>query len=81
MSIRYCVECGKAISSLRVKLAPNTIRCFSCEEEGDETDDSGSSIATEETQIDGSNGWHTFRDQGRFGSHPMFDSMDDESTY
>lgn len=29
--------------------------------------------------IDGSKGWHVFRDHGQFGSHPMFDSMDDES--
>ncbi|WP_420886130.1 TraR/DksA C4-type zinc finger protein [Candidatus Contendibacter odensensis] len=79
MSIRYCVDCGKAISLLRVKLAPNTIRCLSCEGEGDEIDYSGSSTAAEETQIDGSRGWHTFRDHGQFGSHPMFDSMDDES--
>lgn len=39
---------------------------------------SGSAVVDQ--PMDGSNGWHTFRDQGRFGSHPMFDSMDDEST-
>ena len=39
-----------------------------------------SSCTVLDEQIDGSKGWHTFRDQGCFGSHPMFDSMDDEST-
>jgi len=32
-----------------------------------------------ETKIDGSKGWHTFRDHGQFGSYPSFDPMDDES--
>lgn len=30
--------------------------------------------------IDGSKGWHIFRDKGQFGSHPIFDLMDNEST-
>lgn len=29
--------------------------------------------------IDGSKGWHTYRDGGKFGSFPSFDPMDDES--
>lgn len=38
----------------------------------------GDSNSTE--KIDGSCGWHILRDKGQFGSHPMFDPMDDEST-
>lgn len=41
------------------------------------TPHSGATVVDE--RIDGSHGWHTFRDQGRFGSYPTFDSMDDES--
>lgn len=32
-----------------------------------------------EKQLDGSFGFHQFRENGRFGSHPSFDGMDDNS--
>lgn len=32
-----------------------------------------------ERQSDGSRGYHNFRENGRFGSHPLFDAMDGES--
>jgi hypothetical protein len=34
----------------------------------------------EEGRLDGSNGFHIIRENGRFGSHSMYDNMGDEST-
>jgi hypothetical protein len=36
-------------------------------------------ILYSEKTMDGSKGWHTLRDGGKFGSFPTFDPMDDES--
>ena len=35
--------------------------------------------ATEEKGLDGSYGYHQIRENGRFGSHPMFDNMGDDA--
>jgi hypothetical protein len=33
----------------------------------------------EDRRLDGSRGYWRYREEGRFGSHPSFDSCDDES--
>ena len=38
-----------------------------------------STIKSQEIQSDGSYGYHQFRDNGKFGSYPSFDNMNDES--
>jgi len=36
-------------------------------------------IAEKKINSDGSKDWYAFRERGKYGSHPSFDSMDDES--
>ncbi len=43
--------------------------------------DSLKSLSQDLYRIDGATGWHNaYRDRGQFGSYPMFDPMDDDST-